>query len=265
MRNHRLFWAFVLIAVGILLMLDQFGWFHFRWNLFWPFILIALGAWTLWQATRGRSAIETEAASIALGGAERATLRMHHGAGRLNVNAGASADALLSGTFGGGLERQARREGDTLYVDLRTPSGNIMVFPWMWGPHHALDWNLDLNPEIPFALRIETGASDTHLDLTDLRITELELKTGVSATHVTLPANAGYTRVRIEAGVASVNVRVPNGVAARVRVDGGLAGISVDGHRFPRVGGENQSPDYDTATNKVEIVAQTGVGSVDVR
>jgi hypothetical protein len=91
------------------------------------------------------------------------------------------------------------------------------------------------------------------------------LQTGASAIDLTLPANAGYTRVDISAGAASVTVRVPSGVAARVRARGGLASVCVDRDRFPRVRGVHQSLDYDTALNKVDVNIETGVGSVDVR
>ena len=77
--------------------------------------------------------------------------------------------------------------------------------------------------------------------------------------------DAGHTRVHIGAGAASVAIRVPSGVAGRIRVKGGLAGIAVDKGRFPRMGDVYQSTDYDTAPNKVDVDIETGVGSVDVR
>ena len=160
-----------------------------------------------------------------------------------------------------------RRDGDTLDIEMHMPSDGFPHFfmPWYWGPGGALDWSFGLNSEIPLSLDLETGASDTRLDLTDLRVTDLRLKTGASATHLTLPANAGHTRVDIGAGAASVNIRVPSAVAARIRVKGGLAGINVDTSRFPRMGDTYQSMGYDTAPNKVDIDIETGVGSVDVR
>jgi hypothetical protein len=62
-----------------------------------------------------------------------------------------------------------------------------------------------------------------------------------------------------------VTVRVPSGVAARIRIRGGLAGIKVDQNRFPRMGDTYQSADYDTAPNKVDVDIETGVGSVEIR
>jgi hypothetical protein len=96
-------------------------------------------------------------------------------------------------------------------------------------------------------------------------VTELKLKSGASSTQMTLPAHAGHTRAQIESGAASVNVRIPEGVAARIRTRAGLASIQVDTQRFPRSGEYYQSPDYEAAEHRVDLDVQTGVGSVDVR
>jgi hypothetical protein len=111
---------------------------------------------------------------------------------------------------------------------------------------------------------LETGASETRLDLDDLQISELRLKTGASSTNVNLPAQAGFTRVMVESGAASVDIRIPQGVAARIRSRGGLSSLSLDRSRFPRTGDTYQSADYDTALNKVDIDVQMGVGSVTI-
>jgi hypothetical protein len=91
------------------------------------------------------------------------------------------------------------------------------------------------------------------------------LQTGASSTTVVLPANAGFTKAKVEAGAAGVVLEIPEGVAGRIRSTSGLTEIRVDRNRFPRQGGGYQSPDYDSADNKVEIDLAMGVGSVEVR
>jgi hypothetical protein len=68
----------------------------------------------------------------------------------------------------------------------------------------------------------------------------------------------------VSSGAASVNIRIPQGVAARIRWRGGLSSINVDPSRFPRFGDTYQSPDYDSAANKVDLDVEMGVGSVTV-
>jgi TM2 domain-containing membrane protein YozV len=45
--------AIILIGLGVIFLLDQFGWFHFDWfGRFWPLILIAVGVSVLMKRTR---------------------------------------------------------------------------------------------------------------------------------------------------------------------------------------------------------------------
>lgn len=264
-RSGALFWGVILILIGGLLLLQTLGVLAVNVGLLiWPSLLILFGLWTLWGALGRRRGADVEQLTIPLEGAHEARIRMNFGAGRLAVGVGASPDEAVAGTFGGGVEFQTKREGQALTVELRSPDMPFVI-PWGWGTSFERDWQIRLNGGLPLALDLRTGASETRLDLTDLRVTELHVRTGASATDLTLPANAGLTRVDIEAGAASVVVRVPTGVAARLRLRGGAAAMRVDERRFPRQGDVYQSADYDLAPNKVELTAKAGAGSFDVR
>jgi hypothetical protein len=249
----------LLAAVGINF---RVGW------IFWPVLLIAVGVWLVTGFTRGGAAdIPREQASLPMDGASEAAITVRHGAGRLTVAAGAGPDQLLSGTFGGGLDASRRTEGSRAVVDMRVKDrdfGHYFFPPWRHGWAGMLDWDFTLNAAIPLFLRFETGASESRISLTDLQVKEISVKTGASSTTVDLPAAAGFTRMHVESGAASVKVRVPQGVAAFIQVKSALAGIHVDKGRFPQGAGGYRSTDWERATNKVEIFVETGVGSIDV-
>jgi hypothetical protein len=262
MRRGSIFWGLVLILIGALFFLQQLGFLSVNiWSLIGPLFLIALGAWVLFGRFL-RNQPEVEQAVVSLGGAERARLRLGHGAGRLDIRSGAAADNLLEGAFGGGIHLSTRRSRDQVDVDLRMPS---QFFPIFWVPGFSLDWRLRLNPAVRLALDLETGANEAQIDLTDLNLAELRFKSGASSTNVRLPANAGLTDVSVETGVASVDLLVPPGVAGRIRVRSGLSSAVKDQARFPRRGDLYQSEGYENALNKVNILVQVGVGSVTVR
>ena len=269
MRNSALFWGGILILFGTLLLLQNLGILPLNiWKLFWPLLLILLGLWTLWGVFAPRRAPESEQVAIPLEGASRARVRIRHGAGQLILKGGAGSGELVNGTFGGGLDYRAQREGDELTVKMRVPRrDDWFLAPWMWGwgGRGLLDWSFSLNSGIPVALDLKTGASDMQLDLTDVQVTDFRLETGASSTRLTLPAQAGFTRAAIDGGATSIKVLVPPGVAARIVASGGAASIGVDQSRFPRVGAAYQSPDYETAPNRVEMDIHVGAGSVDVR
>jgi hypothetical protein len=265
MRGSSVFWAVVLILVGFLFLLNNFGLLPnlgvSAWSLIWPIVLIALGVWFISRTFIRPAPAEMERASIPLDGAARAEIELEHGAGELWVTSGAGRDLLAEGSFGGGLRSKTTRRGDLLDVRMKMAVEPAAFFNWSPGSY---DWDVRLNPEVPLVLKCETGASKSMLDLRDLKVGELKLETGASATEVTLPAMAGYTRVKVQAGAARVDIRVPGGVAARVKASSALASVNVDETRFPGFDNRYQSPDYETAANKVEIDVETGVGAVTI-
>jgi hypothetical protein len=264
MRRDTIFWGAILILLGGLMFLNAAdirlpGGINAM-RLFWPSVLILLGGWIMFGFfLRGR--VETEQVSIDLQGASQASLKLNHGAGRLALRSGASSSQLLNGTFAGGVKQHAHKSGDRLEAHIEA---NPMIFPPFFGGWQGLEWNINLNRDIPLALRLETGASQSELDLRDLKVTDLRVNTGASKTDLVLPADAGLTNVKVELGAASLDMVVPQGVAARIRTEHGAATIEVDTARFPYSNGIYESADYSSAQNKADIMIQAGAGRVAV-
>lgn len=259
-----IFWGFVLVVLGGLFLLDNLGLLPVRaWSLFWPLLLIAGGALTLIGVLRRKQAPMVSQAEVALDGAARARVRVHHGAGRLRVRSGARPGLLAYGSFAGGLKAQTRREGDLLDADLSPESDPVaFVTPWNWGPGGAYDWDLNLTDAVPLELEFETGASESTLDLSGIRASRISVKTGASSTNLTLPSRpVGTCAVRIEAGAASVQSTVPAGVEAFIRSESGLGEVQIDRARFLPVPGGYQTANYASATDRLEIKASVGMAS----
>ncbi len=263
MQRGSYFWGILLIGAGAILLLGNLLGVD-AWRLLGPGLLVLIGIWVLWSATLAPRSAEVQNLSIPAQGAARGRLVLRHGAGRLKIGPGAGPDELAAGEFVGGVTHSTRREADQLQADLRLPTDGLFWFsaPWAWNRGFA--WSVRLNESLPISLRLETGAGETDIDLTSLKIIDLQLSTGASSTTLRLPAGAGSTQVRVESGLASVRIFVPEGVAARIRMAGGLADQRVDRARFPRTGAVYQSADYETAANKVDLDIQTGLGSVEV-
>ena len=268
MRTNRIFWAVILVAAGFLLLANNLGLFDLNiWRLFWPVVLIILGVWFLVGTATGTSEFVMEEGSVDLGDAESASIVIKYGAGRLKMDASAEEGKLVSGTFANGLDARVNKVGSGLDVVLQ-PSRQAfpdVLFPGNWISGKGLSWDCGLSKEIPLNLVFEVGASENLLDLTDLKVKDLVLKTGASSTEIKLPAKAGTTHFKVEAGAASLDIHVPEGVAARVDTEAGLASVSVDQNRFPKQGGIYQSADFKTADNKVDIRIETGMASIEIR
>jgi hypothetical protein len=262
MKASTLFWGAVLVLVGGLLLLSNLGLITINvWSILGPLLVILLGIWILGGSLFGKAQVEH--AKVSLDGAESARLRLRHGAGRLRIFAGANEQDLLEGDFGGGLDIKTRHEANQLNVSMSMPA-RAWNFPLFWN-QGSLDWSVGVNSHLPLFLELETGASDARIDLTELKVRELSLKTGASSTEIILPAEPGDLQAKISSGAASLRVDIPSGVAARIRFVGALASVSVDRNRFPKVGNVYQSPDYDTSGNKVDLYIENSVGSIDIR
>ena len=263
MRRGSLFWGSVILLVGIGLLVGNI----FRvdvWNIIWPLAIVFLGAWLLLGPVMGRRNIETQQVSVPLETASEADVSLHHGAGRLNLAATGTPGVLLSGSCVGGARVDVNRSGPAARVDLRSEASEYFFGFSSANAPYGFAWDLQFTPEIPLRLTLETGASESNIDLRDLKVTDFELKTGASSTNVTLPARAGLTRVKISSGAASVKLFLPEGVAGRIRVQSGLAGIHIDTNRFPATAGGYETPGFDAAENKADIFVETGVGAVEV-
>jgi hypothetical protein len=161
MRRDYIFWGFVLILLGGLMFLNAADIRLPRgispMQLFWPSVLILLGGWFMFgYFLRGN--VEEEQLSMDLQGASQASLKLSHGAGRLMLGAGASAGQLLSGTFAGGVKQRAHKSGDRLDAHIEA---RPFIFPPFFGGWQGLEWNVNLNRDVPLTLKLETGASQS--------------------------------------------------------------------------------------------------------
>jgi hypothetical protein len=259
-RRGSLFWGIILIILAALLLLNQLGVIVGSiFSYFWPLLIIAFGIWLIIGFFVRKKPVDGEKVSIPLEGATSAYIKLDHGAGRLTLCSGAEVGEIVNGTFGNRVSFKSHLEAGRLEVKLRT-SQQV----WAWWPGESLDWDIRLNREIPISLKIDSGASASILDLSDLKVTDLDIDTGASSTELTLPANAGNTHVDIDTGASSLKVSIPVGVAASIRVKSGIASVNINSRFVPLNGGLYQSSDFTTATNRVDMTIDAGVGSIEV-
>lgn len=251
-------WGTLLVVFGVVLLVGTLGIGRVELGTvlatWWPAILIAFGVAIIVEARwPGRRPADT--LSLDLAGASTAEVRIDFGGGRLTV-VGAPAGKLVDGTFLGGVHHRLAGPGQ---VRLWADAGD-----WWWRMGwRGFDWQVGLARDVPLTLEIHCGASQTDLDLTDVRLASLFLSTGAAETRVRLP-RAGSSTVRIEAGVAAVRLFVPQGVAARIRSSMALGTTDVDARRFPRGADGWASPDFASVADRIDIAVNGGMGSVTV-
>lgn len=288
-RNWSLTWPLILIGLGVLFLLDNFG--MWNWDIWaflgtvWPVILIAIGAdillggrrrgfiaaaaiaaaavlWFGWVTPGAVSAQSTDIMQT-LDGADQARVTLAPGVARLSVDAAGGSDVLASGNVltgrGESLAEDFRMDGSTAVYRLESRrSGSFMNF----GGGDRRVWDVDLNSEIPLDLRVEAGVGEIDLDLSDLQLSSLSVNTGVGEVLVTLARSGDYT-ASIEAGVGEVTVRVPSELAARIEASRGIGDLNVRGE-FLAAGDYYVSPNWDDADERVDLRVEGGVGEITI-
>jgi hypothetical protein len=114
-------------------------------------------------------------------------------------------------------------------------------------------------------LNVQTGATEAHLDLSNLKVNSMDFSVGAANAWIRLPQAAGPTTAHISSGAATITLEVPQGVAAQIHHSGGLSTVDINQTRFPLVSeGLYRSPDYATAQNTVDMTIETGLTTIAV-
>ena len=261
-RSGAVFWAVILIALGVIFLLRNFGILRAGWDVIFPLLLIGLGGWLLLGSLVRREAPAAVSNSVPLEGARQARIEVNHGAGELRIGPSDDPAVLVSSTSDGGVISDVRRVGDRLDVRLREDRDwRFWMWPGHWGAPYR--WSMAIHRDVPVALDVRTGASKAGIDLRDVKVTALSVEVGASSVDLTLPAS-GQVSARIKAGAADVKVRVPDGMALRVRSNVGAATLNVRGQRFQWGSNTYQSPDYGANPNRTDLGIEGGAATITV-
>ena len=258
-------WPAILIAIGTHLIFRKSSlWFL---QIFSPLIVIAAigGAVYLSQVSRtyekvGQVLRFEQPLSPDL---TRASIEISFGAGRLRLEGGSTylfeGDLATPSWLRPKMKYQVTdREG---FLEL-TEEGRRNRFQFArWGKDHS--WDLRLNNTIPLTLKIKTGASSNHLDLSSLKVTYLDLDTGASKTEIKF-GDSTSIRVQIDAGVSRIKLFIPQSMGTRIKADTALTSNNLIELGFKKVGDVYTSKNYLTVETRLDLDLKAGVSSVRV-
>ena len=255
------FWPVALIAGGVSIILGRR--FPVLASLVVVFLLVGtVGAAAFFIVADTESFVVSEF-SESLDGAEFLELEVEFGAGELRISdlPLGSTDLLQARLSGSGssaaLVSKVVRSGNRAEVKLGNVQNSFFNL--------AIDRKLEvmIARDVETNLSIESGAGDINVDLEQLQVADLALEGGAVSAELITPAMAGFTDATVGIGAASLEVTVPEGVAAEIRVDAGMSSVDID-DRFPKVNGLHVSPDYDTAAHRLNLEVVGGAASIEV-
>jgi hypothetical protein len=257
-------WPVLLIAAGLEIILNRLSAWGSLLALVLTVAIFAGALWLLGPDIGTRRIVAGEEISQALGGATRAEVVIEPGVGSLRIEALPESANLLEGVVGVGRGRRVNRHfaiaGGTATFTLRGEGEIIGPFSW-WGDQW--NWQLGLAPEVPLELEVNFGVGRADIDLTDLTVEDLKVSMGVGRTTVTLP-DEGRFYAKIDSAIGETVVVIPAGMAARVRVDTGLA-VSDLPDNYQQRDDVYTSPGYASADDRVDLEVDQAIGKITVR
>ena len=236
----------------------------------------------------------TDNFSEPLSGATTAKVDINTGTGNLTIDRLNAGEGLLASGSLEYLEKQAApawtvdSRDNQAALTLKASGGRQPGFRFPWQACNAeTNWQVHLNPTVLSDITAHSGGGNVRLDLAGMAITQVSADSGGGNMDVVLPDGTANLRVLARTGGGNVNVEigtgatgsntinatsgagnvvisVPSGIAARIHASTGLGKVIVDS-RFSQIDKNTyQSPDYDSAPDKVEITAKSGAGNVSV-
>lgn len=194
----------------------------------------------------------------------------------LNINGGASSYTLNDTTSQlfradtkeqwGRYEFSHHNEGQNYVLNFDLNGKQHMNFHWHGGDHDNSNLAvLKLNPNPIWTVNVETGAAAVNFDLSKFKIKGLKLNGGAASFDVKLGQPLETTNVEVSTGAASVDIRIPNGVACKVNISGFLSSNNLEDAGFKKNNdGDYETPGYETAKNKIYMNVSGGMASFDV-
>jgi len=281
-QRRSLFWPLILIAVGAIWFLSNLGVLQaasigmlFR---LWPVILIIIGLDLLFARSNPRlgtmialggvivivalmllgpslglvKSLDVKEATYneQVGPATSAQVHLDIGVATTTIKALDDSNDLFKADLRYVGDVEFKTSGDSkkiINLSQKGNTGSTDFFGWFDQPRN-LHWNVGLNMNIPIALDVNSGVSDSTLDLGKLKITDLRVNGGVGSVKVSLPNMDDAYNVVLNGGVGDLKVDMAVNSAINFQIKGGVGQVIID------------VPD----DGAVKVDANTGVGNIDV-
>jgi len=292
--RRGLFWPLLLIVVGLVFLLANFGAIPPVSVLsllgLWPLVLVLIGVdiaigrrWPIaalvadvlilagglalvatqpaplgfapFVFTRGSGAPGTPSVSVPRGDAKSLVFHLNGGAGTFTVSGGAS-DLVRATSDQDNLSVRTTASGDR--IDVRVDESDR---GFRFGGSLPTHVDVQLASDVPTSFDMDAGAGEFLVDLRDVKLTDARINVGAASLRIVLPKPTGEVTITVSAGASNVVVEVPDGVEARVTTTGAIISWRSDN---PRLSG-NETPGYAASKDRVTVRVTAGASSVVIR
>ncbi len=303
MKTKQLFWGVLLIALGVLIFLNNIGQLHWEWDeliKLWPLFFILWGI-SLMTKNIVAKRILISLTAIALALSVFASYKTAKGfahdvvwdnghvviedsdsineysefyfskykTAKLKFHAGAGAIEIMDTTskliF-------AKTQGYNDDFDLNVSKFDDEADVDFQMAKTRFSFNtinsknkvkINLNPYPVWDLDIDVGAASLNLDLTKFNINKVKIEMGAASLHARLGDLAKTTNFEVDAGASSINVAIPENSGCEIDADITLS--SKDFNGFRKISSSvYRTNNFENASKKIYIKIKSGVSSVKV-
>ncbi|MDQ3022995.1 MAG: hypothetical protein M3R04_01225 [bacterium] len=123
---------------------------------------------------------------------------------------------------------------------------------------------LVISPLPEYDVRLQNAASDSRLDLSDVKVNSLSIENNAGSVAARIGGEQWKLQVNIQNNAGSVRLAVPTSHALRIVGSTSLSGSNLDIFGFQTVAGGSQSGDWETNEKRCEIVLVQNVASFEL-
>jgi len=293
MKYGNIFWGILLITLGALIALKNFGVIHFQWLNFlnlWPFLFIFWGIAVLpvnalvrtillvvtivaailvlvnapqrhfftWCDSGGRTFTGHQVEQVSYDTlVQYARLNMDAAAGEFNI--GDTTANLFDFSCDG--------EGNDFRI--REIRNDTMATITVSRTKHEFkgkircEARVSLNPNPVWRLDLDAGAAKVNLDLTKIRTDRIEIDGGACSLDLKVGNRYPEARIKINSGVSSIRIAVPETSACEIEGSAVLSSRELE--NFNEISkGHYQTPNFSDTIPKIFISLDVAISSLTV-
>ncbi|NTV23024.1 MAG: hypothetical protein HGA85_01440, partial [Nanoarchaeota archaeon] len=192
------------------------------------------------------------------GGIDTMQLKVYYGGGTLNISNGTPAYFLKHD-----IHSNLAAKPDIEYWN-HNRIINVKIdkeeMPFAFGSNLTDSWDIKLQPDLEYDLKLSYGASTANLDFRGLNLGQLEIDCGSSDTRLTFGKHNTYAD--IDAGASTLSLALPKNYPITIVLQGASEG-EIEG--FTRIGNFYKTSQYVEGTKHLEIMIRAVGGKVKTR
>ena len=304
MKTSNIFWGVFFVSIGSLVLIGNLTDLNFTWNSawkFWPMVLVLIGVSILVKNQIGKGIVAGLAALVLSltiyasvsattnlidddfeihfdddedavydttyfsqdysDSIKTATLNFSAGAGGFKIFA--PTDKLVDFRTEGNVSnyRLERQDSDAhAEIDFEMKNNHLRLGKKNY--KNSVEMSLNNNPE--WELNFDVGAASVDLDLTQYKVSTINVGMGAAAFNVKLGNLVDVARIKIDAGASDIDILIPDSVGCEINSDAALSSRNYEG--FTKINNDiYRSEDFDKYSKKIYIDIDCGVSSIDVK